>query len=119
MLGRTQYPDGTTVPAAQWHGGGLRLNGGSSKVEEPWVGQSGRQGGREASVSGHLGEARAATSTAASHTRAPALRPSALIETHHISSSQYDSHPFEASSCRQELGETNFAGLRPGYDFYS
>ena len=79
----------------------------------------GEAGRREASVSGHLGEARAATSTAASHTRAPALRPSALIETHYISSSQYDSHPFEASSRRQELGETNFAGLRPGYDFYS
>ena len=51
MLGRIQYPDGTTVPAAQWHGGGLRLNGGSSKVEEPWVGQRGRQGGgRQASL---------------------------------------------------------------------
>ena len=74
----------------------------------------GEAGRREASVSGHLGEARAATSTAASHTRAPVLRPSAFIETHYISPSQYDSHPFNASSSHCEGGETNFAGLRPG-----
>ena len=46
------------------------------------MGNGGREAGEgwEASVSGHLGEPpRAATSTAASHTRAPALRPSALI----------------------------------------
>ena len=62
----------------QWHGmgGGLRLSGGSSKVEEPWVGRRG-EAGRLWSVSGHLGEARAATTTAASHTRAPVLRPPA------------------------------------------
>ena len=63
-------------------GGGGRLEageeggGGGSKVEEPWVGRRG-EAGRLWSVSGHLGEARAATTTAASHTRAPVLRPPA------------------------------------------
>ena len=31
-------------------GGGLRLVGGSSKVEEPWVGQRGEAGREEASL---------------------------------------------------------------------
>ena len=97
----------------QWHGmgGGLRLSGGSSKVEEPWVGR--RRGGRQR-LSGHLGEARAATTTAASHTRAPALRPSAF---HKPITYQLHSHPSKASPgqlfAERDLGRSQLEIKRP------
>ena len=98
-------------------GGGGRLEageeggGGGSKVEEPWVGR--RRGGRQR-LSGHLGEARAATTTAASHTRAPALRPSAF---HKPITYQLHSHPSKASPSQlfaeRVLGRSQLEIKRP------